>query len=315
MVVLFSKEVSDQYNPDDVESEVRDYWEYSNAYRRAKETHKDEENFYFLDGPPYTNGQIHVGHAWNKTLKDAMMRYKRMQGHNVADRPGYDMHGLPVEVKVEQELGFGTKKDIEEYGVDNFVERCEEFAERNREKMDEDFKSFGVWMDWDNPYKTLSNDYMETAWWAFKQAYDRGLVERGKRVVNQCPRCVTPVANAEVEYDEVKSPSAYVKFPLVEGGGGDKEYLVVWTTTPWTIPANLFVAVDSELEYEKVRAYKEDESGRGRESEVLYVASDCVEDVLREGRYKDYETLETLRGSELEGLRYKHPLSEEVPKQ
>jgi isoleucyl-tRNA synthetase len=296
-------EVPDQYAPADVEDAVGEFWDDHDAYQAATEAHADDPPFFFVDGPPYTSGQMHLGTAWNKTLKDAIIRYKRMRGHDVTDRPGYDMHGLPIEVKVEEELGFENKGDIEEYGVESFIERCREFAERNRELMDEDFASVGVWMDWDDPYKTVSPEYMEAAWWAFDRVHENGLVERGKRSVNYCPRCQTAIAANEVEYHEIESPSIYVTFPLRDREGS----LVIWTTTPWTIPANTFVAVDGGMTYRKVRAE------RGGESDVLYVAEPCVEDVLKRGRYEDYEVLAELSGEEMVGWEYEHPLAEQVP--
>ncbi|WP_251342975.1 isoleucine--tRNA ligase [Haloplanus halophilus] len=296
-------DVSDQYAPEDVESSVNDYWDEHDAYEAAKEAHADDPPFFFVDGPPYTSGQMHLGTAWNKTLKDAIIRYKRMEGYDVTDRPGYDMHGLPIEVKVEEELGFDSKKDIEEYGMEAFIEECKSFAERNREKMDEDFQSIGAWMDWEDPYRTVSPEYMEATWWAFKRVHENGLVERGKRAINQCPRCETAIADNEVEYHEIESPSIYVKFPLREREGS----LVVWTTTPWTIPANEFVAVDAEMTYRAVEAVK------GGETDRLYVADPCVEDVLREGRYEEYEVIEELTGEEMLGWEYDHPLAAEVP--
>jgi hypothetical protein len=279
------EEISDQYTPADVEDAAAEHWEEVDAYEATKEAHADDPAFFFVDGPPYTSGQMHLGTAWNKALKDALIRYKRMTGHRVTDRPGYDMHGLPIEVKVEEELGFDSKKDIEELGVEEFIEECKTFAERNREKMDEDFQSMGVWMDWDDPYRTVDPSYMEATWWAFQRVHENGLVERGKRAVNQCPRCETALANNEVEYHEIESPSIYVTFPLRDREGS----LVIWTTTPWTIPGNTFVAVGEDVTYQAVRA--EDETG---ESELLYLAEGCVEDVLKRGRYVDYEVVDEL---------------------
>jgi isoleucyl-tRNA synthetase len=298
-------ELPDQYDPHDVESGVRSFWAETDAYRRAKKRRADEdaEPFFFVDGPPYTSGAAHMGTTWNKSLKDAYIRYKRMAGYDVADRPGYDMHGLPIETKVEERLGFDSKKDIEEFGMENFIEECKSFADSQLEGLQEDFRSFGVWMDWENPYKTVSPEYMEAAWWGFKQAADRGLVEQGKRSITQCPRCETAIAKNEVEYHEVEDPSIYVKFPLRDREG----YLVIWTTTPWTIPANTFVAVDEAVQYQAVRAE------RDGDSELLYLATDCVEEVLEKGGYTDHETLEELSGSELVGWAYDHPLREAVP--
>jgi isoleucyl-tRNA synthetase len=295
--------VDDQYDPDSVESGVFEYWDDVDAYEQTKEHRADGETFFFVDGPPYTSGAAHMGTTWNKTLKDLYIRYLRMQGYDVTDRPGYDMHGLPIETKVEEQLDFENKKDIEQFGEENFIEECKAFAEEQLEGLQTDFQDFGVWMDWDDPYKTVSPEYMEAAWWGFKQAHDRGLVEQGKRSINQCPRCETAIANNEVEYHDVGKPSIYVRFPLSDREGS----LVIWTTTPWTIVANTFVAADGDLSYVGVDAEKDGEVDR------LYVAEPCVEDVLKAGRYEDYEIVEELSGEDLVGWEYDHPLSEEVP--
>ncbi|WP_336360356.1 isoleucine--tRNA ligase [Haladaptatus sp. ZSTT2] len=296
-------DVDDQYDPDAVEERVFSYWDDVSAYEQTKQHREEAETFFFVDGPPYTSGAAHMGTTWNKTLKDATIRYKRMCGYNVTDRPGYDMHGLPIETKVEEKLGFENKKDIEAFGIENFIDECKQFADDNLEGLQNDFKSFGVWMDWDNPYRTVSPEYMEAAWWGFKQAAERGLVELGKRSINQCPRCETAIADAEVEYDEIESPSIYVKFPLRDREGS----LVIWTTTPWTIPANTFVAVGEDMTYQAVKATKDGES------EVLYLAEPCVEGALKEGRYDDFEVVDEVTGAEMVGWEYDHPLAEEVP--
>ena len=295
--------VSDQYDPENVEADTFAYWESVDAYERTVEHRADEERYYFLDGPPYTSGSAHMGHAWNKSLKDCYIRYKRMQGYDVTDRPGYDMHGLPIETKVEEELGFENKKDIEEFGVDAFVEECRSFAQSSLEQLTEDFQGMGVWMDWDDPYRTVDPEYMEAAWWGFSRAHERGLVEQGKRSITQCPRCETAIANNEVEYDQVHDPSIYVRFPLTEREGS----LVIWTTTPWTIPANTFVAVAGDLEYRCVRV---DDDGA---EQLLWVAADCVEEFVDAGGYDGYEVVEAATGEEMVGWTYEHPLREEVP--
>ena len=286
--------VPTQYDPNAVEERVGEYWDDVDAYEAAKEAHEDDPDFFFVDGPPYTSGQMHLGTAWNKTLKDAILRYERMSGHDVYDRPGYDMHGLPIEVKVEEELGFDSKKEIEEFGVEAFIDECKRFAEENRAAMDEDFRSIGTWMDWSDPYETITPEYMEAAWWAFQKVHDRGLVERGKRAVNQCPRCETAIANNEVERHDVHKPAVHVRLPLAEREGS----LVVWTTTPWTLPANTFVAVDAT---------------RDGERERLYLSRAGLEETLSAGRYDDYEVVETLPGAALVGWSYDHPLPEQVP--
>ncbi|WP_336001054.1 isoleucine--tRNA ligase [Halorientalis halophila] len=295
--------VDDQYEPHALEDAVFEHWDAVDAYERTTEHRADGERYFFVDGPPYTSGAAHMGTTWNKTLKDCYIRYLRMQGYDVTDRPGYDMHGLPIETKVEERLGFENKKDIEEFGEQAFIEECKDFAEEQLEGLQEDFKSFGVWMDWDDPYKTVRPEYMEAAWWGFEKAHERGLVEQGQRSISQCPRCETAIANNEVEYEHVDDPSIYVKFPLREREG----HLVIWTTTPWTVPANTFVAVDGDATYQAVEATK------NGETEVLYLHEETVEDVLQEGRYDDYEIRDEVSGEEMVGWTYDHPLREEVP--
>ena len=297
------EEVPDQYDPQAVEDRVFDHWDAVDAYEQTVAHREDGEDFLFVDGPPYTSGSAHMGTTWNKVLKDAYLRYHRMQGKNVRDRPGYDMHGLPIETRVEEQLGFENKKDIEAFGEDAFIEECKEFAEEQLEGLQSDFKSFGVWMDWEDPYKTVAPEYMEAAWWGFARAHDRGLVEQGQRSISQCPRCETAIANNEVEYEDVEDPSIYVKFSLRDRPGS----VVIWTTTPWTIPANTFVAVDEDIEYVGVDATKDGETER------LYVAADTLKEVLSKGRYTDYEIVERLTGAEMVGWAYHHPLREEVP--
>ncbi|MGQ3412872.1 isoleucine--tRNA ligase [Natrinema sp. LN54] len=296
-------EVDDQYDPHELEQRVFEYWDDVDAYEQTVEHRSDGESYFFVDGPPYTSGSAHMGTTWNKSLKDVYLRFLRMQGYDVTDRPGYDMHGLPIETRVEERLGFENKKDIEEFGEENFIQECKDYAEEQLEGLQSDFQDFGVWMDWDDPYKTVEPEYMEAAWWGFSKAADRGLVEKGHRSISQCPRCETAIANNEVEYEDVEDPSIYVKFDLAEREGK----LVIWTTTPWTVPANTFVAVDEEGDYVGVRAEKDGEE------ELLYVAEAKHEEVLREGRYDDYEVVEEHTGEDLLGWSYEHPLAEEVP--
>ncbi|WP_290900289.1 isoleucine--tRNA ligase, partial [Ferroglobus sp.] len=218
--------------------------------------------------------------------------------------PGWDMHGLPIEVKVEQELGIKEKKEIEEFGIDKFVKMCMDYALKNKEAMTEQFKSLGVWMDWENPYMTIKAEYINSAWWTVKKAYEKGLLEKKKMVVNWCPRCETALADAEVEYAEREDPSIYVKFPVK---GEKATYIVIWTTTPWTLPANMAVAVHPSLEYAVIKAVKDDKL------EYLILAKELAEDVLKKGGYQLWEVVETKLGEDLVGLEYEHPLVEEIP--
>ncbi len=291
------------YSPEDVEEEVFRFWHDHRVYWKVKE--RGEKDFFFVDGPPYTTGEIHLGTAWNKVIKDVVLRYRRMSNYKVRDTPGWDMHGLPIEVKVEQMLNFKNKRDIESFGVDRFVAKCMEYALENKEKMTEQFKKLAVWMDWDNPYMTVKADYINAAWWTVKQAYEKGLLEKKLRVVNWCPRCETALAEAEVEYWDETDPSIYVKFPLREKDA----YIVIWTTTPWTLPANMAVAVHPDFTYVKARVKK-----NGAEEKII-VARELLESVAEKGGLEVVEVLEEYRGKDLEGLEYEHPLSSEVPYQ
>ena len=299
-------EVAGQYNAQDLENEVRLLWEKAGTYRKVRQLRVGGKKFFFVDGPPYTTGRIHLGTAWNKVIKDSVLRYKSMNCFEVKDRAGWDMHGLPIEVKVEESFGFRNKKDIEAYGVDKFIQRCKEFALRQKDDMTVQFKILGAWLDWDDPYMTLKNEYLEAAWWTLKKAHENNLLERGLRVVNWCPRCQTAIADSEVEYWDETDYSIYVKFPVI---GEENTYIVIWTTTPWTIPANMAVAVNPTFQYSKVRAWKDGEA------EILIMASDLVDSVLKIGRYQDYELLAELSALEMQGLLYTHPLLDLVPRQ
>ena len=298
-----SKEKYDQWR---VEEWVKSFWAENRIYEKVRDASRMKpRKFYFLDGPPYASAKsIHVGTAWNKILKDAILRYYRMRGFNVWDQPGYDTHGLPIEVQVEKSLGIRNKKEIvERVGVSEFIERCRAFVKENMEAMTRQFREIGVFMDWGNPYVTYENEYIEAGWWLVKRAHERGLLYRGLKVLHWCPRCETTLADYEVsEYRLLEDPSIYVKFP-VEGEA--RTFLLVWTTTPWTLPANAFLMVHPEIDYVKVRVG----------DETLILAEPRLEDVMREAGVVEYEVVERFKGKALEGLRYKHPLEELVPAQ
>ena len=227
------KEVTANFDAKSIERVVQECWHTHDTYQAVRQHRSAGKAFFFVDGPPYTTGTIHLGTAWNKILKDSILRYHRMNGKNVIDRAGYDMHGLPIEVKVEQQLGFKSKKDIETFGIQKFIDKCREFAIENKKLMDVQFESLGVWLDFKNAYQTVKPEYIEAAWWTLARAQEKGMLERGYRVVNWCPRCETAIADAEVEYWDETDPSVFVKFPI---RGKQNEYLVIWTTTPWTLP-------------------------------------------------------------------------------
>ncbi len=292
------------YSPHKVEEWVKSFWERERIYDKVKElSRRRDKKYVFIDGPPYpSSASIHPGTAWNKIIKDSYLRYWRLQGYNVYDTPGYDMHGLPIEYQVEKSFGISNKKEIvERIGIENFVNRCREFVTKNAESMTKIFKDLGVFMDWEKPYMTITDEYIEEAWKLIKRADERGLLDRELRVVHWCPRCETVLTDYEVsqEYKDLEDPSIYVKFPLVDR---EKEYLIIWTTTPWTLPANTFVMANSSAYYVRVKVG----------DETYIIAENLYKRVLEKARIKDYKVVERILGKDLKDLRYTHPLKDLV---
>jgi len=283
----------------DEEQRILEFWAKRKIYEKAKALRKKAKKFYFLDGPPYATGYIHVGTAMNKILKDFYIRFFRMFGLNVWDQPGYDTHGLPIENKVEKKLNFRSKADIEKFGIENFNNECRKFATEFIDVMNSQFSNLGVWMDWNNPYLTMSNEYIEGAWFTFKKGFEKGLLYKDNYSVHVCPHCETAVAYNEIEYTQKTDPSIYVKFPL---HGKEKEFLLIWTTTPWTIPSNMGIMAKPDAEYVKVRI----------DDEVLIMAKQLLEVVMKKVG-KSYEIVATMKGKDLGGMRYDHPLKEIFP--
>ncbi len=251
-----------------------------------------------MEGPPYTTGAIHIGHAWGRALRDSILRYKRMKGFDVRVQPGFDMHGLPIEVKVEKKLGITNKQEIvSKIGLKNFTEECRKFALENLWPMVEDFKRLGVWKDWHDPYMTIKNEYIEGAWWALAKAYDNGFLYLGKKAMTWCPRCGSALAKHELEYSNLKDPSIFVKLKIEN----KDEFLIVWTTTPWTIPFNMGVMVNPDIDYVKVKAGKD-----------VWILAEAAIERLKSISGKELEVIETFKGRQLEGLKYEHPFSKEV---
>ncbi len=279
-----------------VEKEVSNYWKEHDIYNKAQKRCKDGEIFYFLDGPPYTSGKVHLGTAWNKSLKDMVLRYKRMKGFNVWDRAGYDMHGLPTAHKVQEKFDLKTKEDIEEFGVEKFIKECRKLSVGNMEIMNKDFRRLGVWMDFEGAYQSVKSEFIEGVWWLVKKAHENNRLYEGKMSMTWCKSCGTALAKHELEYETVYEDSIFVKFPVI----GEDEYLVIWTTTPWTIPYNLAVMVNPELKY--VRAKVEDE--------VWIVAKQLAGTLIGSVADKKFEIIEEFKGDELEGLKYRHPFHE-----
>lgn len=295
------EEAQRAYKSRDIEERIQKFWKDEGIYEKTKKLREKKPKYSFLDGPPYCSGKIHLGTAWNKIIKDTYLRYKSMSGFNIRRQAGWDTHGLPIEHKVEGILGLKSKKEIEtRVGIENFVTKCKEFAIENKEIMTEQFKMLGVWMDWDNPYITYDTEYMESCWWTLKRAHEQNLLVRDKRVITWCPHCETALAMAEIDYDNKEDPSIYVKFPLKEKIEGHKSYILVWTTTPWTLPANMAICVHPEFDYAYIKV----------DDNVYLMAESLVSSIFED---EDYEVLNTVKGSELQGLEYQHPLLDEVP--
>jgi len=289
-----------EFNLIEIEKEILDFWEKNKIYPKAKEKNKGKKSFYFLDGPPYTSGKIHLGIAWNKSLKDSVLRYKRMQGFDVWDRAGYDMHGLPTENKTMDKLKLKSKDDIPKFGVEKFIKECKKLSIDNMEMMNKDFTRLGIWMDFKNPYKSIENSFMEGEWWLIKKAHENKRLYEGKKTMQWCTHCATALAKHELEYKNITDQSIFVKFKIA---GKKDEYLVIWTTTPWTLAFNLAVMVHPELEYLKVKV----------DNEFWIVAKGLAAVFIQGVVNKKFEIIEEFKGAALKGLKYVHPWENEIP--
>jgi isoleucyl-tRNA synthetase len=289
------------FNFKEVEKEILEFWEKNQIYKTAKKKNKGKEKFTYLDGPPYTSGKIHLGHAWGKAIRDSVMRFKRMNGFDVWDRAGFDMHGLPTENKVCAELNLERKEDIEEFGLEKFQKACEEFCIDKMKIMIKDFKSLGIWMDFENPYMPIKSEYMEGEWFLAKRAFEENRLYEGSKVMTWCRKCSTSLSKHELEYENVNDNSIYVKFKLTEE---DDTYFIIWTTTPWTIPFNLGIMVNPDLDYIKVDV----------DGEKWIIAKDLESEIFSKVVDKSYIVLEEMKGKALEGKRYKHIFFNETPR-
>ncbi|MDD5417914.1 MAG: isoleucine--tRNA ligase [Candidatus Nanoarchaeia archaeon] len=289
----------EEYNPIEIEKEVMEFWKKNNIYESLKASLKKKKKFFHLDGPPYVTGDPHPGTAWNRCMKDVVRRYKRMQGFDVWDQPGFDMHGLPIEHSVETKYGIHNKKEIEEYGVNKFINECRNYSIEYMNVMIKIFERLGEWADWKNPYMTIKNSYIEGVWWMIKQAWKKKLLYQGLKVLTWCPRCGTALAgNYEVTHKTLSENSVFVKLPVI---GKEKEYLIIWTTTPWTLPCNMGVMANPELDYVKVKV----------KDEIWILALGLVHGVMANVDEK-YEIIEEFKGEKLLGLKYEHPFEKEV---
>lgn len=313
----------DKYAFTEIEESMLALWKKNKlrekANAEADKRGKGQKRWYFLDGPPYTSGKIHLGTAWNKALKDMVIRYKRMQGIPVWDRAGYDMHGLPTENATMKTLGLKTKKDIMAFGLDKFINECRTLCVTNLEKMNEDFLRLGVWMDFENAYQTVTRDFMSGEWWLIKRAHEENRLYEGLRTMTWCANTESALAKHELEYKTVTDDSIFVKFKLktcgVDGkdNANDDEYLVIWTTTPWTIPFNLAVMVGPDIDYVKAKVQTTEKKGKPKE-EYWYVANALVGAFLGSVADVKYTIVEELNGTAMEGWTYEHPFYNVAPK-
>lgn len=286
----------------DVEEEVRKFWLKNNIPSKWREWEENAPTYTFLEGPPTTNGYPHIGHIRGRTYKDFVLRYYRIKGYNVWAQGGWDEQGLPVEVEVEKKLGLKNKKDVETLGYERFVNECNKLVDHYL-KVWTDVGTFrlGLWLDLVNAYETRRAHYIEHVWHFIKKMYEKGLLFEGFRVLPYCPRCETALSDAEVDqgYDEKVSPSIYVKFKLVND---DRTYLLIWTTTPWTLIDNEAVAVKGDGDYCKAVLG----------NEYLIIGKDLITNISKL-LGTELECVEEFKGEALNGVKYEHPLVNEVP--
>jgi isoleucyl-tRNA synthetase len=272
-------------------------WRERDVFQRSLDQREGAELWNFYEGPPTANGRPGSHHVLARVFKDVYPRYRSMCGYRVPRKAGWDCHGLPVEIEVEKQLGISSKQEIEEYGIDKFNARCRASVFEYVEEWNRLTERIGFWIDLDDPYVTLDDHYIESVWWSLKRLWEDGRLYEGHKVVPYCPRCGTALSSHEVAlgYKDVEDPSIYVRFPLLADDGSEVgESLLVWTTTPWTLPGNEAVAVAPDVTYVKARV----------DGEILVLAEPLVERVLGEG----VEIVERIRGGELAGRRYKGPV-------
>jgi len=283
------KEVPSKVNLVEKEEKVLQFWKKNGIFGKSMAHREDAPRYVFYEGPPTANGMPHIGHVLTRVIKDLFPRYQTMKGYHVLRKGGWDCHGLPVEIEVEKELGLSGKPAIEKYGIERFNKRCRDSVFRYVEEWARLTERIGFWIDLDDPYITLTNNYIESVWWILKQFWDDNLLYQGYKVVPYCPRCGTSLSDHEVAqgYAQATDPSLYVKFPLKDEPG---TYFLVWTTTPWTLPGNVALAVNPQFEYVQIR----------QDGEDLILARDLLEQSI----LGDYEIVKTIEGKNLVGRHY-----------
>jgi isoleucyl-tRNA synthetase len=278
-----------------LESEVLRFWQQNDIFHQSMENRRGGPEYVFYEGPPTANGRPGVHHVLARVFKDMFPRYKAMQGFHISRRGGWDTHGLPVEIEVEKRLGFTNKQQIEDYGIAKFNALCKESVFTYIKDWEKLTDRIGFWVDLDDAYITYKNEYIESVWWLLKSIWDKGLLYQGFKVVPYCSRCGTPLSDHEVAlgYDQATDPSIYVRMPLVDE---ENTSLLVWTTTPWTLPGNVAVAAHPDIDYVKVAL------GNGQDYEYLILAKSLLDTVLAD---TDYKVVKTFKGKQLKGKHYR----------
>ena len=290
------KSISPNLNFVEEEKKVEKFWEDENIFEKSIAEREGDKPYVFYDGPPTANGKPHIGHVLTRVIKDMIPRYRTMKGYMVPRKAGWDTHGLPVELEVEKLLGLDGKEQIEQYGLEPFIEHCKESVWKYKGMWEDFSKTVGFWADMEHPYVTYDNNFIESEWWALKKIYEKGLLYKGFKIVPYCPRCGTPLSSHEVAqgYKNVKERSAVVRFKVA----GEDAYFLAWTTTPWTLPSNVALCVNPEETYCKVKA---------ADGYTYYMAQALLDKVLGKLATEDkpaYEIIEEYKGSELEYKEY-----------
>ena len=282
------KKVEPTMNFVPIEEKILDFWKKERIFEKSIKNRENAPNYVFYEGPPTANGMPHAGHVLTRVVKDLIPRYKTMRGYKVDRKAGWDTHGLPVELEVEKQLGISGKPQIEEYGVEDFIKKCKNSVFTYEQEWRKMTERVGFWIDMDNPYVTYHNTYIESVWWALKKIWEDGLLYKGNKVVPYCPRCGTSLSSHEVAqgYKEVEDPSIFVKFPVA---GEENTYFLVWTTTPWTLPSNVALAVKDDYTYVKVE----------HNGEKLILAESRLE--VLDG---EYTVIDRFPGEKLASLKY-----------
>ncbi len=281
----------------ELEKEILQFWDDNDIYKESLQRRADAPSFVFFEGPPTANGMPHPGHCLTRAIKDVFPRYKTMKGFRCERKAGWDTHGLPVEVEVGKELGIHSKEEIEAYGEEPFIQKCQQSVWRYMQEWQTLTRRLGFWVDLEEAYVTYHQSYVESVWWSLKNLFDRGLLYEGHKIVWWWAQGGTALSSHEVGqgYREVADPSVYVLFPLVDQPGRS---LVVWTTTPWTLPSNMFAAVNPELEYTVVR---------DEELDCEMVLASALVDKIAEKVKREFTVVETISGASIVGNRYEPP--------